>query len=71
MATDEAAQSSTPEDNVTEKTNVNDVSAAVAGDDAAVDPRIWHLWRNFFFFLVARHVLGPFFFVNLISKQSF
>ena len=40
MATDEAAQSSTPEDNVTEKTNVNDVSAAVAGDDAAVDPRI-------------------------------
>ena len=70
MATDEAAQSSAPEDNVTEKTNVDDASAAIASDDAAVDPQIWHLWRNFFF-LVARHVLGPFFFVNLISEQSF
>ena len=62
MATDEAAQSSAPEDNVTEKTNVDDASAAVASDDAAVDPQIWHLLRNFFFFLVACHVLGPFFF---------
>ena len=40
MATDEAAQSSAPEDNVTEKTNVDDASAAVASDDAAVDPQI-------------------------------
>ena len=43
MATDEAAQSSAPKDNVTEKTNVNDASTAIAGDDAAIDPRIWHL----------------------------
>ena len=43
MATDEAAQSSAPEDNVTEKTNVDDASAAVASDDAAVDPQILHL----------------------------
>ena len=40
MATDEAAQSSAPKDNVAEKTNVDDASAAVAGDDATVDPRI-------------------------------
>ena len=40
MATDEAAQSSAPEDNVAEKTNADDASAAVVGDDAAVDPRI-------------------------------
>ena len=38
MATDEAAQSSGPEDNVAEKTNVDDASVAVAGDDTAVDP---------------------------------
>ena len=40
MATDEAAQSSTFEDNVAEKTNVDDASIAVAGDDTAVDPRV-------------------------------
>ena len=40
MATDEAAQSSAPKDNVAEKTNVDDASTAVVGDDAAVDPRI-------------------------------
>ena len=38
MATDEAAQSSTPEDNVAEKTNADDASAAVVGNDAAIDP---------------------------------
>ena len=40
MASDEAAQSSAPRDNVAEKTNVDDASAAIAGDDAAVDPRV-------------------------------
>ena len=40
MVIDEAAQSSAPEDNVAEKTNVDDASVAVAGDDAVVDPRI-------------------------------
>ena len=40
MATDEAAQSSAPEDNVAEKINVDDASTAVIGDDATVDPRI-------------------------------
>ena len=40
MAIDEAAQSSAPEDNIAEKTNVDDASTAVVGDDAAVDPRI-------------------------------
>ena len=40
MAIDEVAQSSAPEDNIAEKTNVDDASTAVAGDDAAVDPRI-------------------------------
>ena len=40
MATDEAVQSSAPEDNVAEKTNVDDASTPVIGDDAAVDPRI-------------------------------
>ena len=39
MATDEAAQSSTPEDNVVKKTPVDDATAAVVSDDAAVDPR--------------------------------
>ena len=38
MATDEPAQSSAPEDNVAEKTNVDDASAVITGDDAAVDP---------------------------------
>ena len=38
MATDEAAQSSTLEDNVAEKTNADDASAAVVGNDAAIDP---------------------------------
>ena len=38
MATDEAAQSSVPEDNAVEKANANDASAAVVGDDATVDP---------------------------------
>ena len=40
MATDEAAQSSAPEDNVAEKTNVDDASTPVIGDDAVVDPQI-------------------------------
>ena len=40
MATDKAAQSSAPEDNVAEKINVDDASTAVIGDDATVDPRI-------------------------------
>ena len=40
MAIDEATQSSAPEDNITEKTNVDDASAAVASDDAAIDPQI-------------------------------
>ena len=39
MATDEAAQSSAPEDNVVKKTPVDDATAAVVGDDATVDPR--------------------------------
>ena len=39
MATDEAAQSSAPEDNGAEKTPADDATAAVVGDDAAVDPR--------------------------------
>ena len=39
MATDEAAQSSASEDNAAEKTPVDDATAAVVGDDAAVDPR--------------------------------
>ena len=38
MATDEAAQSSAPEDNIAEKTNADDASTVVVGDDAAVDP---------------------------------
>ena len=38
MAADEATQSSAPEDPITEQTNVEDASAAVAGDDAAADP---------------------------------
>ena len=39
MATNEAAQSSAPEDNVAEKTPADDATAAVVGDDTAVDPR--------------------------------
>ena len=50
MAADEATQSSAPKDHVAEQTNVDDVSATVAGDDIVVDPRAWHLWRNFFIF---------------------
>ena len=38
MATDEAAQSSPPEDNAAEKANVDDASATVVGDGAAVNP---------------------------------
>ena len=38
MTTDEAAQSSAPEDNVAKKTNADDASAAVVGDDASADP---------------------------------
>ena len=38
MATDEATQSSAPEDNVAEKTNADDASTVVVGDDTAVDP---------------------------------
>ena len=40
MATDEATQSSAPEDNVAEKTNADDASTAVVGDDTFADPRI-------------------------------
>ena len=40
MATDEATQSSAPEDNVAEKTNADDAFAAVVGDDTFADPRI-------------------------------
>ena len=42
MAIDEAAQSSTPEDNVAEKAPTDDAIAgdnAVVGDDAAIEPR--------------------------------
>ena len=42
MAIDEAAQSSTPEDNIAEKAPTDDATAgdnAVVGDDAAIDPR--------------------------------
>ena len=39
MAIDEAAQSSTPEDNVAEKTPADDATIAVVGDDAVIDPR--------------------------------
>ena len=39
MATDEAAQSSAPEDNAAKKTLADDATVAVVGDDAAVDPR--------------------------------
>ena len=38
MAADEATQSSAPEDHIAEKTNVDDASTAVVGDDAVVDP---------------------------------
>ena len=38
MTTDEVTQSSAPEDPITEQTNVEDASAAVAGDDAAANP---------------------------------
>ena len=60
MAIDEAAQSSTPEDDITEKAHADDAAAddnAVVGDDNAVNPWTWYLWI-FFFFLVACHVLG-------------
>ena len=40
MATDEAAQSSVPQDNVAEKTNADDASTAVVGDETFADPRI-------------------------------
>ena len=39
MATDEAAQSFAPEDNVAEKTLTDDATATVVDDDIAVDPR--------------------------------
>ena len=39
MTANEATQSSAPEDHVAKQTNVDDASAAVAGDDAAIDPR--------------------------------
>ena len=42
MAIDEAAQSSTPEDNVAENAPTDDAISgdnAVVGDDAAIDPR--------------------------------
>ena len=42
MAIDEAAQSSTPEDNVAEEAPTDDAIAgdnAVVGDDAAIEPR--------------------------------
>ena len=39
MTTDEAAQSSAPEDNVAEKTFTDDATATVVDDDTAVDPR--------------------------------
>ena len=38
MATDEATQSSAPEDNIAKKTPTNDATAAIVDDDAAVDP---------------------------------
>ena len=38
MTTDEAAQSSAPEDNVAKKTNADDACAVVVGDDASADP---------------------------------
>ena len=40
MAVDEATQSSAPKDHIAEQTNVDDVSATVAGDDIVVDPRV-------------------------------
>ena len=42
MAIDEAAQSSTPEDDIAEKAHADDAAAgdnAVIGDDDAVDPQ--------------------------------
>ena len=39
MVADEATQSSAPKDHVAEQTNVDDVSATVAGDNIVVDPR--------------------------------
>ena len=39
MATDEAAQSFAPEDNVAKKTNADDATTTVIGNDAVVDPR--------------------------------
>ena len=38
MAIDKVAQSSGLEDNLAEKTLADDATAAVVGDDAAVDP---------------------------------
>ena len=38
MAADEATQSSAPEEPVVDKTNAQDASATVAGDDVAADP---------------------------------
>ena len=38
MAADEATQSFAPEDPVTDQTNAQDASTAVASDDAATDP---------------------------------
>ena len=39
MAIDEVAQSSAPENNIAEKTPVDDATIAVVGDDAIIDPR--------------------------------
>ena len=38
MTADEVTQSSAPEDPIAKQTNVQDASAADAGDDTATDP---------------------------------
>ena len=65
MAADEATQSSAPKDHVAEQTNVDNSSATVIGDDTAVDPWAWHLWRNFFIFFGGPSCFGLFFFFKI------
>ena len=71
MATDEAAQSFVPESDVPDKTDADAArNDAPMGDDAVAGPQTFILMGiSFFFLLLARHVLGFFFFVNLILEQ--